>query len=120
MEFAIAATTLLLTIFAIMNVALAILGYNAISVAAREAVRYAIVHGRTSASISSVQAVAINAAPSLKLTTSNVTVTFPADTAVPSQLDAKVVVSYSYPLKIPFMSAVNLPLSATAQMPVSQ
>lgn len=119
-EFALVATVFLMTMFGIFMMGTMVFDYNSISSAAREAARSALVHGTTSASASAIQTVAINAAPSLGLTTSQVTVTFPADLKVPSLLDAKVVISYPYTIKVPFMSAQSLTLTATAQMPISQ
>jgi len=110
----------LLTISAIMFMAEVVLGYNSLCSAARLAARYASVHGSSSSNASSIQAVAIAAAPDLNLTTSNVAVTFPTDTKVPSQLDAKVVMTYNYSVHIPFMSTQTFPFTVTSQMPVSQ
>ncbi len=119
-EFALVATVFLLTMFGIFMMGSMVFDYNSISSAAREGARSALVHGTTSASASAIQTVAINAAPSLGLTTDEVTVTFPTDLQVPSLLDAKVVINYPYTIKVPFMSSQSLTLTATAQMPVSQ
>lgn len=120
-EFAFATTALLMAVFGIIFMGYTVFTYNSISSAAREAARYAIVHGSTgtAANESAIQNVAINAAPSLGLTASDVSVSFPADVNVPSQLDAKVVINYPYTIQVPFMSSMNLTLTATAQMPVS-
>ena len=119
-EFAFASMAFLLTISAIMFMAEVVLGYNSLCSAARLAARYASVHGSTSSNASAIQSVAIAAAPDLSLTNSNVVVTFPADTKVPSQLDAKIVMTYNYSVHIPFMSAKTFPLTVTSQLPVSQ
>ncbi|HYB92010.1 MAG TPA: TadE/TadG family type IV pilus assembly protein [Candidatus Binataceae bacterium] len=134
-EFALVISVFLLATFAVTQLASAVLAYNTICSAARVAVRYAIVHGEGTGSASTiaaqesaVQQAAINAAPQLSLTTSNVAVSFPADTAVPSQLDAKVVITYNYKINVPSFSAshiitfspITFPLTATSQMPVSQ
>jgi len=119
-EFALVAPVFLLAIAAIMYMGEVVLGYNSLCSAARLAARYGSVHGSTASDASAIQTVAINAAPDLNLTTSNVTVTFPTDTKVPSQLDAKVVINYSYAVTIPFASSVTFPLTVTSQMPVSQ
>jgi Flp pilus assembly protein TadG len=119
-EFALVATVFLLSIFGIYFMGTLVFAYNSISSAAREAARSALVHGSTTASESAIQTVAINAAPSLGLTTSDVTVTFPADLKVPSLLDAKIVINYPYTIKVPFMKSKSLTLTATAQVPVSQ
>ena len=119
-EFAGVATVFLLSMSAIFMMGNLVFDYNSISSAAREGARFALIHGSTAASESAVQTVAINAAPSLGLTTNEVTVTFPADLAVPSKLDARVVINYPYTIQVPFMSSKSLTLTATAQMPVSQ
>ncbi len=121
LEFAMVATCFLLLVFSVMLMAQAVYKYNNVCAAAREAVRYAMVHSPTSANpatTTQIQQVAVNHAPFLSL--NDVTVTWPADSQLPSQKDAKVVVSYNYSLNIPFMSAVNLTLSSTSQMLVSQ
>jgi Flp pilus assembly protein TadG len=119
-EFALVATVFLMTMFGIFMMGQLVFDYNSISSAAREAARSALVHGSTAASESAIQTVAINAAPGLGLTTSDVTVTFPADLNVPSLLDAKIVINYPYTIQVPFTSSRSLTLTATAQMPVSQ
>jgi len=119
-EFAMVATVFLLAMFGIFMLGTLVFDYNSISSAAREGARYALVHGTTSASASAIQTVAINAAPSLGLTTDQVTVSFPKDLKVPSLLDAKVVISYPYTINIPFTASKSLTLTATAQMPISQ
>lgn len=118
-EFALGAALLLMTTFAILLMGHMVFSYNSISAAAREGARFALIHGSTAADESSIQKVAIAAAPSLGLTTSNVTVSFPQDLNVPSQLDAKVVINYTYNIQVPFMQSKQLTLTATAQMPVS-
>lgn len=120
-EFALVASALFLLTFGIVQMGLAIYRYSNVCSAAREAVRYAIVHGPTStnpASNSSVQQVAINYAPFLSA--SDVTVSWPADPQLASQQDAEVQIIHIYHLPIPFMSAVNLSLSSTSRMLVSK
>ena len=122
-EFAVVATVFFTVFFGIMQMALAVYSYNAISSAAREAARYAMVHGPTSvtpATTAQIQQVAINSAPGLSLKTTDITVSFPADPIAPAQKDAQVKISYDYSLKVPFMSAVTLKLTSTSQVLVSQ
>jgi Flp pilus assembly protein TadG len=119
-EFALVAPVFLLAMTAIMFMGEVVLGYNTLCSAARLAARYASVHGSTTSNAGAIQTVAINAAPNLSLTNSNVTVSFPSDTNVPSQLDAKVVINYSYSVNIPFRPPITFPLTVTSQMPVSQ
>jgi len=124
-EFAVVAAAFLLLIFGIMEMGLAVNAYNDVSTAAREAARYAVVHSPTSANnpsttppYSDIQQQAVGYAPFLS--TSDVTVSFPADAQLTTQKDALVQITHSYPLNIPFMSAVNLQLSASSRMLVSQ
>ena len=91
--------------------------------AAREGVRYAIVHSPSSANPASddqIAQFAENYASGLDPNQLTVTVTFPADPRLVTQKDAQVAVSYNYPLSIPFMSPVTLSLTSTSRMLVSQ
>jgi Flp pilus assembly protein TadG len=123
-EFALSATVFLLLLFGILKMAEAAYSYNNMSTAAREAARYAIVHSPTSSnqtpaySVTNIQQVAVNYAPFLS--TSDVAVTFPSDARLPKQTDALIKITHTYPLKVPFMSTINLQLSASSQMLVSQ
>jgi Flp pilus assembly protein TadG len=124
-EFAVVAAAFLLLLLGIMEMALAVNAYNDVSTAAREAARYAVVHSPTSNNnpsttppYSDIQQQAVNYAPFLS--TSDVTVSFPADAQIPAQKDALVQITHTYPLNIPFMSAVNLQLSSSSRMLVSQ
>ena len=122
-EFAMVATVFFMLIFAIMETCLAVYNYNMISSAAIQATRYAIVHSPTSANpatTSQIQQVAINAAPALALSSSNITVSWPTDPNLPSKQDAQIQISYNYKLKIPFLSPITLTLTGTSQMLVSQ
>jgi Flp pilus assembly protein TadG len=118
-EMAVAAIALLVILFAIIEMGLAIYRYNMVCSAAREAVRYAIVHPSDTTGI---QQAAINSAPFL--TASNITVTFPADPNVASRTDARVAISYPFSLGIPLLplpsSVSNLTLSSTSQMMLAQ
>jgi hypothetical protein len=85
-------------------------------------VRYAMVYGPSSANLgtnSQIQQVAVNAAPSLNLSTSNIMVRWSSDANLPSKKDTQVKISYDYRFKIP-LSLVTLTLTATSQMLVSQ
>ncbi len=124
-EFAVSAGVFLLLLFGIMQMAMAVNAYNDISTAAREAARYAVVHSPTSANnpstaspYSDIQQQAVNYAPFLS--TADVTVSFPADAQIPTQNDALIQITHSYPLSIPFMSSINLQLSSSSRMLVSQ
>ncbi|MBF6571254.1 MAG: pilus assembly protein [Candidatus Binataceae bacterium] len=123
LEFALAATLLFLLIFGIMEMALAVYSYNTVCSAAREAVRYAIVHSPTGpnpSTTSQIQQVAIDYAVDLNPKQLTVNVSWPNDANLPSQADAQVQVSYHYQLQIPSVSPVTLTLSSTSRMLVSQ
>ncbi|HVC43343.1 MAG TPA: TadE family protein [Candidatus Binataceae bacterium] len=122
-EFAMVASLFLLLLFGIIEMALAAYNYNTVCAAAREAVRYAIVHSPTGpnpATTSQIQQVVYNYAVDLNPKQLTVNVTWPADANLPSQQDAEVQVSYQYQLQVPFHSPVTLTLASTSQMLVSQ
>ena len=122
-EFALVASIFLLLLFGVMQLALTVYNYNTVCSAAREAVRYAIVHSPASpnaATTAQIQQIAINDAVGLNPSQLVVTVSWPADTRLPSQTDAQVKVSYQYQLSIPFLSPVTMTLASTSQMLVSQ
>lgn len=122
------ATAFLLFLSGVMFMAEAIMAYNSMSSAAEEAVRYAVANGPNSqnpASQATIEQVAVNVAPQLHLTCTgcpgnsgngNVTSSWISDPNMNGRNDAKVVINYNYNLKIPFMSAVTLHLTATSQM----
>jgi Flp pilus assembly protein TadG len=123
LEFAIAISVFLLLTSVTMKMALAVYNYNMVSSAAREAVRYAIAHGPNSpnpASTSQIQQVAINAAPGMNLSATDVSVKWMTDPNLPSRQDAQIQVSYPYTLQIPFMSTRTLNLTSTSQMLAAQ
>ena len=122
-EFALVASVFLLLLFATMQLSLAVLTYNTVSFAAREAARYGMVHGPSSpnpATTAQIQQIAINAAPSLGLTASNITINWPTDPNLPSKQDVQVRISYNYQLQIPFAQAVSPNFVSTSQMVVAQ
>jgi len=141
-EFGVTATVFLLLLFGIMQMATVVNAYSNVSTAAREAARYAIVHSPSSASspcsssgctasqlqtvCSAIQQQAVNYAPFLSLGGGgcsvgdiNVSFTNPPP-ASPSTDYAVIVISHTYPLNIPFMSSINLQLSSSSRMLVSQ
>ncbi len=116
------ATAFLLLTFAIIQYAMAVYAYNAVAEAASEAARYAAAHSPSSpspATNAQVQTVAINSAPNLK-SGLTVNVSYPADPNIPAKSDAKVQVTYTYNLSVPFLTTVKLTLNGAAQMLVSQ
>lgn len=125
-EFAMAATIFLMLMFATIEMAMVVYSYNTVSHAARECVRYAIVHSPTGpnpATTTQIQGVTVGyadlPAPN-QLTKSDVAVTWPNDPNLPSQRDAQCSISLNYSLRIPFLPSKTLPLTATARMLVSQ
>jgi Flp pilus assembly protein TadG len=122
-EFAITATVLFTVLFGIMEMSTAVYDYHLVCTAAREGVRYAIVHSPTSANPAStdqIQTYAKTYATGLDQSQLTVTASFQADSRLPTQKDAKVIVTYNYPLSIPFMTNPTLSLTSTSQMLVSQ
>ena len=145
-EFAIVATVLLLATFAIFNFGMVIYSYSMVTFAANDAVRWASVRGGTytppnsstpsPATAGQVLTHVEQAMPTLSYTAA--TSTCPTDTTsgaleVCTQWSAvggnavyspgsivQVQVEYNFPLTIPFLSPITLPLSAYAQMAISQ
>jgi Flp pilus assembly protein TadG len=127
LEFALTAGAFLLLMFGIMEMAMAVNAYNNISTAAREAARYAMVHSPTSnndpcptgtgVQCPAVQAQAVSYAPFLS--TSDVSATFSNPSSSTSDY-AVVVITHTYPLSVPFMTTVNLNLTSSSTMLVSQ
>ncbi len=139
-EFAVTATVFLFLIFSIMEVAQAVNAYNNMSAAAREAARYAMVHSPTAAGspcssgtctttqltsvCSAIQQHAVDYAPFLSqgaggCSTGDINVSFTNPTN-PGSDYAVIVINHTYPLSIPWTSAVNLNLSASSRMLVAQ
>ena len=110
----------------------AVMSYNSMSSAAEEAVRYAVANGPNSpnpADAKTIEGIAVAIAPQLHLSctgctgnpgSGNVTATWVTDANLPSRQDAKVVITYDYNLKIPWMKKATLHLTATSQMMASQ
>jgi Flp pilus assembly protein TadG len=125
-EFALGGTVFFLLTFAIIELALVVYSYNTISHAARECVRYAIVHSPTGpnpATTSQIQNVTISYAdlPSPnQLTASAITVTWPADSNLPLKDAAQCSIALNYLLQVPFLASATIPLTASARMLVSQ
>ncbi|MGH7986278.1 MAG: TadE/TadG family type IV pilus assembly protein [Candidatus Binataceae bacterium] len=124
MEFALAISVFILVAFAAMQLAYAVYSYNMVCAAAREGVRYAIVHYSADSSVQAsldaeILQAAIAAAPGLRLQPDDVALSWIPDPQLPSQTDARVVVTYGYNLPIPFMAPITLTLSSASQMLVS-
>lgn len=122
-EFGVVAVVFFTLLIGIIEMAQAVYSYSSVSAAAREAVRYAIVHGPTSvspATTAQIQAVAISYAPGVKITTAEVTVTFPNNAINTLQKDAVVKISHNYTFGIPGLAATTVTLVSQAQELVSQ
>jgi hypothetical protein len=76
--------------------------------------------GPNPATNTQIQQVAINAAPALSLSASNINVTWVADPNLPTKQDIQVKVKYTYQIQIPFVSAVTANFVSTSQLLVAQ
>lgn len=139
-EFAIIATGFLLLMFAIFNFGMAIYSYSMVTYAASDAVRWASVRGGTytppnsntpsPATAAQVLTHVVSTMPTLS--TTEAIVSCPTDTTsgaleVCAQwqgyspgMVVQVQVQYNFPLNVPFMRSITLPLTATSQMAISQ
>jgi Flp pilus assembly protein TadG len=106
-------------IFGIVSFAMTVYTYSFLSNAARDAVRYAIVHGSKSTSPATsdvIQTFVRNEAQGLKASAISVSTSWNPDNRPGSTVNVQV--SYSYQPFYPFNS-VTLPLSSSAQMVIS-
>jgi Flp pilus assembly protein TadG len=143
-EFALASTILFAVLFGIFETSFALYSYTYISDAAREATRYAIVRGSACTGFpecgttprGAQQADVLNYVqhlgyPGIDTSSSKlgVTATWPttgtACTPITSPCNnpgnlVKVVVTYKYPLSIPFVPKASVNMSSTSEMVISQ
>jgi len=129
-EFAFTATCAFLLIFGISRVGYAVYSYNTLAAATQEAAHYAATNGPNSpspASLTQVQQVVQNFAPGLNAGNLQVNQTpqlngqlYVNDPNLNGYQDAIVTVTYSYTFWMPVLGKVTLPMTATAQMLVSQ
>ena len=120
-EFAMVASVFLLLLMGIVQMGRAVYSYNFVSYAARDATRYAIVHGSkslTPAATSDVQNFVVKEAHGFDTSQFTVTTTWSPNNNPGSFVN--VVVKYNFSLSIPFFGKVNLPLTSTSQMVISQ
>lgn len=106
-------------IFGIVSFAMTVYTYSFLSNAARDAVRYAIVHGSKSTSPATsdvIQTFVRNEAQGLKASAISVSTSWSPNNNPGSTVNVQV--SYSYQPFYPFNS-VTLPLSSSAQMVIS-
>jgi Flp pilus assembly protein TadG len=134
-EFAVTASVLFMLLVGLMKVCLAVYTYHYVSEAARESVRYAVVHGSSSASpVSTNSAIQTYARglgyPGIStslLTTATTWDTFPDSGSCPASPAAcndpgnlvQVTVSYAFPFSIPFKSSRTVTMSSTAAMVIA-
>jgi Flp pilus assembly protein TadG len=119
-ELAIVAIVLFILLFGIFEMGLVVYDYNMVCSAAREAVRYAIVHpGDTTG----IQNAAINSAPFLSPSCIANSTCFQVNTSATDpngyDQDVKVTINYAYTLHIPLLPSFSLTLRSTSQMLIS-
>lgn len=121
-EFALAASFVLLLMFGIIKFATAVYSYNTISHVTRECVRYAVVHGPGSVNAQSASAIEqrFQYAYMPGGAALTVTVTFPQDPNFSTLQDAQCSISYNYSLQVPFLPSKTLTLTSTERMILSQ
>jgi Flp pilus assembly protein TadG len=126
-EFALTFHILAALLFGLIQVCIAFYAYEAISDLAREGTRYAIVHGSTcetgagascTATASSIQTY-VKGIGLLNSNSLTVTATFPDGTEAPGSR-VKVVVQYTSPYKIPWMTTSPISMSSTSEMYIIQ
>jgi len=129
LEFSVAILTVLTTLFGAIETGRLILTYVAIAEAAREGVRYAVVHGanRTGSGVNGpssqsshtqVDTVVINAAAAAGFTITaptNITVTYSNTTSAVVGSTVLVTVTYTFTPATPLVSALSVSLSSTSQ-----
>jgi len=139
-EFALSASILMTLVFGVMVMSMALYSYHFISEAAREGTRYAMVRGSScstygrfttgcGATPAQVQTYVQGLGfPGITAGNMTVTTTWPTTgsactpTAIPCDNPGnlvKVVVSYQFPLTIPFVPARTLTMTSTSQMVIS-
>jgi Flp pilus assembly protein TadG len=119
-EFAMIALPSLMLIFGIMVFGLAVYNYNFVSDAARDGVRYAIVHGASStspATATDITNYVLAEANGLNQNKLTVSTSWSPDNKPGSVVSVKV--TYNFQPLFP-MSATALPLSSSSQMVISQ
>jgi Flp pilus assembly protein TadG len=143
-EFAFACTILVAILFGIFKVSFALYSYTFIADAAREATRYAIVRGSACTGFAECQGMPHGAQqadvlnyvqklgyPGIDTSSSKLglTATWPTTGAACTPIASpcnnpgnlvKVVVTYQYPLNIPFVPSATINMSSTSELAISQ
>jgi len=112
---------LLVTVFGIMDFGRALWSYTLVSHGAREATRYAMVHGNSSgntASVDKIKGIVTGQTPGLDSTNLVTTVTFNPNQNAGSTVRVKV--TYSFSPLAPFIPVGPLTLQSTSQMVIIQ
>lgn len=138
LETALSAIAVLTLFLGVMEMCLALYTYHFVSEAAREGTRYAMVRGSscfgfTSACPAQASDVQTHVRglgfPGIVSANVTVTTTWPTtgSSCTPSSLPCnnpgnfvQVTVQYSFPLSIPFVPSITLPLASTSKMAISQ
>lgn len=124
LETAMSMTAFLMLVLAIINMGSAVYAYNWVSYSAREATRYASVHGSTSSSpvgpssYSALTSVVTGIAQGLTGTVS-VTPTWSSNSNVPGNT-VKVKVQYQFTFVMPFINPPPIAMSSTSQMVIDR
>lgn len=128
-EFALSFSALMTFVFCLMETCIALYSYGLISESAREATRYAVVHGSTCLTSSSTSCTASAATintyaknlglPNIGGGTLNVNTTFPDGSNVPGDR-VNVSIQYTMPIKLPFVPTNSLSMTSASQMYILQ
>jgi Flp pilus assembly protein TadG len=120
-EFALVVPIFAMLLFGVMDVGKAVYAYSYVSYAAREATRYAAVHGGDSkdpASSADIQNFVANEMHGLSAKQLSVTTSWSPDNNRGSVV--KVKVQYSMAIDVPLLAAKTLALASASQMVISQ
>jgi Flp pilus assembly protein TadG len=127
-EFALSFSALMTFVFCLMEMCIALYSYGLISESAREASRYAIVHGSTCLTSSSTSCTASAATintyaknlglPNIGGGALNVTTNFLPDNTPGSVVSVSI--QYTMPIKLPFVPTRSLSMTSASQMYILQ
>jgi Flp pilus assembly protein TadG len=117
-EFALVGSVFLMALLAVTDFGRLMFTYHALADAARQAARYAIVHGASSSSPASTSAVAAVAVAATSLvTTAQVTVAFSPDNSPGSQVTVTIVHPFTF--LFGFISSTSYPLTSKASQVIA-
>jgi len=128
-EFAVSFSLFMTLIFVLLETCIAFYTYGMISECSREATRWAIVRGSTCVTSASTSCTATTTTVSSHATgmgfpnpgggTINATTTYPDGNEAPGSR-VKVAISYTFPIRIPFVPKTSLALSTASEMYILQ